>query len=96
MPLSDEERKRLEELERDLAADDPKLAQELQSGPLPRALTAHIALGILTVLIGILVLILGVMAQITLLGVAGFLLMGSGTLWILNKWGPRHPRRKDT
>lgn len=89
MPLSNEERKRLEELERDLAAEDPKLAQQLETGPAPRARAAHITLGLLTALIGIAVLILGVMAQLTLLGVAGFLLMCAGTIWILSTWGPR-------
>jgi uncharacterized membrane protein HdeD (DUF308 family) len=92
MPLSDEERKRLEELERDLAAEDPKLAQELETGPTPRVRTAHITLGLLTAIIGVAVLILGVMSQLTLLGVAGFLLMCAGTIWILSTWGPRAAR----
>ena len=89
MPLSDEERKRLEELERDLAAEDPKLAHELQSGPSLRLRRAHITLGLLTAIIGVVVLILGVMAQLTLLGIAGFLLMCAGAIWVLSTWGPR-------
>jgi len=89
MPLSDEERKRLQELERDLAAEDPKLAQELETGPISRLRKAHVTLGLLTAIIGIGVLILGVMAQRTIVGVAGFLLMCAGTIWILSTWGPR-------
>ena len=89
MPLSDEERKRLEELERDLAAEDPKLAHHLQTGPWPRLRRAHVTLGLLTAIIGVAVLILGVMAQLTLVGIAGFLLMCTGAVWILSTWGPR-------
>lgn len=32
MPLSDEERRRLEQLDRELSADDPQLARKLRSG----------------------------------------------------------------
>ncbi len=84
MPLSDEERKQLEELEEELKVADPRLARELLTGWVP-ALTAHTLLGIVAALVGVLVLILGVAAQITLVGVIGFLMMGAGAYWIVGK-----------
>ncbi|MGJ0385468.1 DUF3040 domain-containing protein [Paenarthrobacter sp. Y-19] len=75
--LSDEERRSLEELERDLAATDPDLAHELTSGRL-RGARARAALGVLAVLGGFVMVIAGIITQLLVLGVVGFLLAGSG------------------
>lgn len=84
MPLSDEERKQLEELEEELKVEDPGLARELLTGWVP-ALTAHTVLGTVAAFVGVLVLILGVASQFTVIGVIGFLLMGAGAYLILGK-----------
>lgn len=83
MPLSDRERKQLEELEADLAADDPQLAQRLSSGSLRSKFSAHTYFGALVCLIGMAVLITGVSTQLVVVGVGGFLLMGAGTYLVL-------------
>lgn len=79
MPLSDRERKALEELELDLAADNPRLAQELSSGSLEKRFRAGSYFGAMAFLIGVALLIAGVASQIVVVGVGGFLLMGTGT-----------------
>jgi len=83
MPLSDRERKQLEELEADLAADDPQLAQRLSSGSLRSRFRARMYFGVFVCLIGMAVLITGVSTQLIVVGVGGFLLMGAGTYLIL-------------
>lgn len=52
MPLSDYERRRLRELERDLADDDPVLARELTTGK-PPGLWLRWSAGIVLVLVGL-------------------------------------------
>lgn len=83
MPLSDEERRRLEKLEQELAASDPDLNLELQTGE-PRGMAAHAVIGILAGLAGFALIIAGIITQITIIGVIGFLLMGAGAHWFLN------------
>ena len=85
MPLSDRERKQLEELESGLAADDPRLAEELSSGSVGVRFGRRIYFGAIACLIGIVSLIAGVSTQIIVIGVAGFLLMGVGTYLLLDK-----------
>lgn len=77
MPLSDYERKRLQELEMDLAAEDPVLARELASGTPPGRRLRRIA-GVSLALAGTGLLILGVAVQLPALGVLGFLMMCGG------------------
>lgn len=80
--LSEEERRRLEKLEHDLAATDPDLDLALQSGR-PQGASAR-GYGILTALAGFALVIAGIMTQLTILGVIGFLLMVVGAQWFLN------------
>lgn len=78
MGLSDEERKRLEELERGLADEDPALAYWLAGGAGPsggRALMAGLAAGL-----GLVLLVAGVALQVALIGVAGFGLLTVGVI----------------
>lgn len=89
MPLSDRERKQLEELEADLAADDPQLAQRLSSGSLRFRFKAGMYFGALAFLIGLVLLITGISTQIIVVGVGGFLLMGAGAYLLLGN----HPFR---
>lgn len=78
MPLSDRDRKVLEELELDLAADDPRLAQELSSGSVGNRFRASSYFGAIAFLIGVVLLMAGIASQIVVVGVGGFLLMGTG------------------
>ncbi len=92
MPLSDRERKQLEELEADLAADDPRLAQRLSSGSLKSRLKARMSIGALVCLIGLVVLIAGVSTQIVVVGVGGFLVMGAGAYLLVGAHSFRFPK----
>jgi hypothetical protein len=78
MALSDEERRRLEELGRDFAAEDPRLARKLSPGPTPPA--ARGLRAALTVGLGLVLFILGLASELTVVGVAGFVLMYVGVL----------------
>ncbi|HSL36337.1 MAG TPA: DUF3040 domain-containing protein [Arthrobacter sp.] len=89
MPLSDEERRRLEKLEQDLAATDPELNLELQSGR-PRGMAARSVWGILATVAGFALVIIGIITQITIIGVVGFLLMCAGANWFLSGLRPHH------
>lgn len=93
MPLSDYERRRLQALENDLAAEDPALARELGAGTPPR-LWLRRWTGILVTLVGFGLLILGIAAHVPLLGVLGFLFMIGGACGYPLRWpagsGPGH------
>ncbi|MEV7663348.1 DUF3040 domain-containing protein [Paenarthrobacter sp. NPDC089316] len=82
MSLSEEERRSLEELERDLVATDPDLALELTSGRL-RGAKARTTGGILAVVCGFAMVIAGIITQLVVLGVLGFLLASSGAYLLI-------------
>ncbi|MGO4653032.1 DUF3040 domain-containing protein [Arthrobacter sp. 2RAF22] len=85
MPLSDYERKRLQELEMDLAADDPVLARELATGRPPRWWLRWSA-SLILVCAGFGAIILGISAQLPGLGFLGFLLMFGGACGYAGRW----------
>lgn len=82
MPLSDDERRRLEKLEKDLAATDPDLDLQLQSGSPPHAATRTVY-GTLTVLAGFALVIAGIVTKLPIAGATGFLIMVVGANWVL-------------
>lgn len=90
MPLSEEENRLLAQMERALAAEDPKFVSTLRGRTLERtARLRAIAAGVVF-LAGIALLMGGVIAQMTWLGIVGFLVMlGSATLG-LAAWRGRH------
>jgi hypothetical protein len=83
--LSDKERKVLDALELELAADDPRLAQELSSGSVQNRSRASTYFAGIACLIGVVLLIAGVAVQAIAVGVGGFLLMGTGTYFLLER-----------
>lgn len=89
MALSDDERKRLEKLERDLAAADPQLNSKLQSGFL-HDVAARTVYGVLAILAGLTVVVLGIRTQAPIVGGAGFLLMVLGANWTLTGFQRHH------
>jgi hypothetical protein len=81
MPLSDHEKRLLDEIEQTLLTDDPTLASSLRSArPLPRLQTFVLAsAGLLVAGIALLVTALRLHGiAVTLLGVAGFVLVVAG------------------
>jgi hypothetical protein len=77
MSLSDYERRRLRELEADLAGDDPVLARQLASGTASR-LRIRWSGALVLVLAGFGLMVLGWAAGLAGLGVLGLLFMAGG------------------
>ncbi|WP_313277566.1 DUF3040 domain-containing protein [Timonella senegalensis] len=73
MPLSEHEQRILEQLERDLSSQDPKLATTMTGGR--GASMGRIVAGIVGVAIGILLLVIGVANSMAWVGVIGFAIM---------------------
>lgn len=73
MPLSEHEQRILEQLERDLATDDPKLATAMTHGH--RTSAKRIAVGALGVVAGLVMLFIGVAKSLAVVGIIGFVIM---------------------
>ena len=77
MPLSEHEQRLLEQMERQLYADDPKLASTLRGSGRSLRSRHRLLLGVVGVVAGMALLVAGV-ASAWPLGVAGFLVMLGG------------------
>jgi F0F1-type ATP synthase assembly protein I len=84
MALSDEERRRLEKLEKELAAEHPDLARKLQSGFTRSRSTARAIYGALGALAGFAVVIAGIITDRTIISVIGFLMLVASGHWFLS------------
>ena len=89
MPLSDNEQRLLEQMERALYAEDPKFASAMRGAARRRGAAQRLVLGGIGVVLGLVLLIVGVAggAQNTntiLLGVLGFVLMLAGTAYAVS------------
>jgi hypothetical protein len=82
MALSDREQRLLAEMEEALSADDPRLVSTL-NGTTSR-LSASIGIAIAALLGGFAILFAGLIAQLTLVGVAGFLVALVGVILLIN------------
>jgi len=83
MPLSDKEQKLLDELELDLVTNDPHLAKELSTGLIESRFRATAYFAAMACLIGVVLLIAGIASQVTAVGIMGFLLMGTGSYFLV-------------
>ncbi|MBD5788106.1 DUF3040 domain-containing protein [Cellulosimicrobium terreum] len=88
MPLSEYEQRVLEQMERALTSDDPRLANTLQS-PRRRSVWRYVLAGA-GVVAGLLLLVLGAATSQTWLGVVGFVLMFAGVVLVFQ--APRSPK----
>ncbi|MDQ3954067.1 MAG: DUF3040 domain-containing protein [Actinomycetota bacterium] len=86
MPLSDREQKILEEIERNLHEEDPRLARNV-SGPSSEIHTNRIKLGILIFIIGFAILIGFFASGLVLVGVLAFGVMVGGIAIALSAVG---------
>ena len=78
MPLSEHEQRLLDQMERQLYADDPKLASTLRGAAAGLHDRRRLLLGAAAVVLGMALLIGGVAAPFWPLGVVGFLVMLAG------------------
>lgn len=81
MPLSEHEQKMLDEMERQLFADDPRLARAFAPTKNSRRSGRRIAIGLGAVLLGLGVLVLAVSLPAIWLGVIAFLGMLAGAIY---------------
>ena len=84
MPMSDEERRLLRELELRLIADDPHLAMELLSGYPARRVPDGLVAGTAVCLLGLLLVMAGVGGQAAAAVVVGVLLLALGACILRN------------
>ena len=91
MPLSEHEQRLLEQMERALYAEDPKLASALRHGNSRKISGKRMIGGALGMIIGLGVLIGGVATSNVILGVIGFLLMLGGVMLIASAARPAKP-----
>lgn len=78
MALPDEERRRLEKLEQELAATDPCPDRQLQDGVPGELASPRTVYGLLAAFAGFVLVIAGITSELAVIGVAGFLLMVAG------------------
>lgn len=91
MSLSEDERRRLEKLEKELAATDPDQDRKLQAGALGGRAASYSVYSVLAVIVGLAVVIGGIITRLTIIGGLGFLLMLAGGYWFVT--GLRFRRR---
>lgn len=97
VPLSEEELRLLEQMERALAAEDPKFVSALQGRTLRRATRMRVLTAAVVFVAGIALLMGGAVAQLTWLGIAGFLVMlVSATIGLTAARGRRVPEHPST
>lgn len=85
MPLSEEELRLLEQMERALVAEDPKLASTMRGTSFHRAARRRVIVGVSVILAGIALMVAAVMLnQPVLLGVLAFVVMLAGALVALS------------
>ncbi len=86
MPLSEEELRLLEQMERALVADDPKLASTMRGSKMRHHARrrAYIAGGVF--LVGVVVLMTGAVTSQTIVGIVGFVVMLVAAYVALASW----------
>lgn len=92
MALSEQERKILEQLQEQLAADDPRFAsrmeEEAQQVHTPSGMRfsrKKITIGALIFVLGLATLLAGVSMQLIIVGIIGFVIMGGGVIYATSK-----------
>ena len=75
MPLSEEELRLLEQMERALVAEDPKLASTMRGTTLPATARRRALMAAGVFVVGVVVLMTGAVMQITAVGIIGFVVM---------------------
>lgn len=86
MPLSEEELRLLEQMERALVAEDPKLASTLRGTKVRQHQRRAIALGVAAFAVGIVLLMAGAVTSTIWVGVIGFVVMLASVFFTLTRW----------
>ena len=83
MPLSEYEQRVLNQLEQQLASQDPSLEAKLSSPSSPRR--GRVAIGLAAGLAGLAVLVIGMVAMQMWVSLVGFVLMFAGVYWAFTR-----------
>ncbi len=86
MPLSEEELRLLEQMERALVEEDPKLASTLRGTTMRRHARRQLFVAGFCFVLGICVLMAGAVAELTLVGIGGFVVMLGSAYVGLSAW----------
>jgi len=86
MPLSEEEQRLLEQMEEALAAEDPKFVSTIRGSSTRRKHKRVVILASFGFVIGICVLMSGAVTRLTLLAVAGFVIMLASAYLAITHW----------
>ena len=86
MPLSEEEQRLLEQMEQALAADDPKFASTLRGSALAARGRRQALIAAVVFVLGVAVLMVGAIIQVTLVAVAGFVVMLASAYFFAMAW----------
>ena len=89
MPLSEEELRLLEQMERALVAEDPKLASTLRGTRLRQRARRQVVIGAVGFVLGLCGLMAGVVLPMVAVGIVGFLLMLGSAYLALSSWRAR-------
>lgn len=90
MPLSEEELRLLEQMERALVADDPKLASTMRGTTLRASARRRALIAALAFVVGVAVLMTGAVTKNTIVGVVGFVVMLVSAYVALSSWRGQH------
>ena len=96
MPLSEREQRLLEQMERALHADDPKLATTLSTAGGVRSRAGSrplLAIGVLAALVGVVLIIVSIASQFLPVGIGGFVAVIGGVALALDA-GSKSPAAK--
>ena len=88
MPLSDREKRLLDEMEAALLTEDPRLVSALSAGPVSPARN-RIMIGAGLVLLGLATLFGGLVSKVTPIGILGFLIALSGVISAISSFAPK-------
>jgi len=97
VPLSDREKRLLDEMEAALLTEDPRLVSALSAGPVSPARN-RIMIGAGLVLLGLATLFGGLVSKVTPIGILGFLIALSGVISAISSFTPksRGPKKART
>lgn len=87
MPLSENEQKMLEQMERALYAEDPRFATQMRGSEGAGPSRKRLVLGALAAAAGLALVVAGVATRMTWLGVVGFVVMVAGVAWAFTAGG---------
>jgi hypothetical protein len=91
VPLSEEELRLLEQMERALVEEDPKLASTLRGTTMRRHARRQLIVAVVCFVAGIAVLMTGAVLQLTVVGIVGFVVMLGSAYIGLSAWRGQSP-----